>query len=128
MKSKTAAKKVGKKPANKKSKSRRAIPAALIVRMVEAGADALTIAKRVDRVNDGPDKTHSIRAIISHLRRGYKDHQGKTHCLKVERVGQTKKPKKSNKKTVAPKATPKPVATAKTQPDRKTLATGEGSK
>lgn len=38
---------------------RRAIPTALIFRMVEEGVDALTIAKRVDRVNDGPDKTLS---------------------------------------------------------------------
>jgi hypothetical protein len=108
-----------------KNAVKRTIPAALIFRMVLEGADALTIAKRVDRVNDGPDKTHSIRAIISRLRtHGYKDEHGKTHRLKVERVGNVKKAKKAKKKTVIKKTISKPISTATTQLDGKTLAAG----
>jgi hypothetical protein len=126
-----AAKKKAPKKASKKTSSRRTIPTALIVRMVEEGEDALTIAKRVNRVNDGPDKTHSVRAIISRLRtHGYKDEHGRTHRLRVELIGNVSKTKKAKKKTGARKTTgakktiPKSIATATTQLDGKMLAAG----
>jgi hypothetical protein len=114
-----ATKKAAKK-ASDKNTSRRSIPYVQIAKMVQEGADALTIAKKIGRVNDGEDKTHTVRAIISGMRtRGWKDESGKLQRLKVARVGRVEKPKKAKKKTA-----PKHSANATTQQDGKTLAGG----
>lgn len=106
------------------------MPYDLIAKMAEEGADALTIAKKIGRVNPGGDPTHTVRAIISGMRtKGWKSASGKLQKLKVERVGLTKKkaPKKGKKKT-ATKPAPKPPVKASTQTDGKMLAAGDGKK
>jgi hypothetical protein len=119
-----ATKKAAKK-ASKKNTSRRSIPYIQIAKMVQAGADALTIAKKIGRVNDGEDKTHTVRAIISGMRtRGWKDESGKLQRLKVARVGRVEKPKKAKKKMAVKKTAPKPIAATTSQLDGKTLAAG----
>jgi len=106
----------------KKAAGRRAIPYALISKLVAEGNDALTIAKRINRVNDGEDKSHTVRAIISSMRsKGWKDDQGKIHKLKIERVGQVKKTKGAAKKS-----SPKPKANGTPQLDGKSLSAGAG--
>lgn len=118
MATKKAPKKKATKAAAKKKTSRQAIPYPLIAKMVQEGADALSIAQKIGRVNAGKDKTHTVRAILSAMRsRGWKDQNGKVQKLKVERVGRVEKTKKAKKKTAAKKAAPKPDANAPTQMD-----------
>lgn len=94
-----AKKKNGKKAA-KHTSGRKPIPYDVIAKMAEQGADALSIAKKIDRVTPGEDPTHSVRAIISGMRtRGWRDDQGRTHKLKVERVGKAKTTQIRQKKT-----------------------------
>ncbi len=117
----------------KKAAGRKAVPYALITKMVQEGADALTIAKKIGRVTPGDDPTHTVRAIISGMRtRGWKDEAGKLQKLKVARVGPPKKkavkkaeikPNKKKGKKAAP--TPKPTEPPPNQPDGKTLAAGD---
>lgn len=117
-----------KQAAKKKAAGRKAVPYALIAKMVQDGADALSIAKRIGRLNAGDDPTHTVRAIVSGMRtRGWKDEHGKLHTLKVERVRQPKKgPVKKAAKKPPKKAAPKPKNAVPTQPDGKTLAAGDG--
>jgi hypothetical protein len=120
--------KQARKATAKKTAGRRAVPYDLIEKMVDAGADALTIAKKIGRVNKGDDPTHTVRAIISGMRtKGWKKASGKLQRLKVERVGHTKKtaPKKGKKKTAA-RPDSKPPVKASTQADGKMLAAGDG--
>lgn len=102
-----------KKAVTKKKTARRAVPYDLIARMAEAGDDVLTIARKVGRVNAGPDKTHTLRALLARMRIGWRDENGKTHKLIVKRVGHAEKPIKRTEKarkrlTIAKKATTKP--------------------
>jgi hypothetical protein len=110
----------------KKAAGRKAIPYAVIAKMVQAGSDALTIAKKIGRVNAGDDKTHTLRAIISGMRtRGWENEQGRLQKLTVKRVsGQKKKAVKTAAKKPAKKPATKPKPTASTQPDGKTVAAG----
>jgi hypothetical protein len=98
--------KTTKKSAAKKSTStRNPIPYMKIAEMAEAGMDAMTIAKKTNRVTEGSDSTHSIRAIISKMRTaGFKDKNGKVRKLKVERLGAVKVVKTPKKKAAAKKA------------------------
>jgi hypothetical protein len=117
--------KKAKKATPKKTAGRKSVPYDLIAKMAQEGADALTIAKKINRVNAGDDPTHTVRAIISGMRtKGWKNASGKLQKLKIERLGQTKKkaPKKGKKTPTKP--APKPPASKQT--DGKTLAAGDG--
>jgi hypothetical protein len=70
MKTKSNAKKATKKNAAKKQN--RAIPYEQIARLAEQGLTAMQIAVKTDRVIPGKDGSHSIRAILSKMRGGYK--------------------------------------------------------
>jgi hypothetical protein len=110
----------------KKTAGRKSVPYDLIAKMAQEGADALTIAKKIGRVNSGGDATHTVRAIISGMRtKGWKNASGKLQKLKIERLGQTKKkaPKKGKKTPTKPALKPP----ASKQTDGKTLAAGDGT-
>jgi hypothetical protein len=124
MANKKATKAVAKKAAGRKS-----VPYDLIAKMAQEGADALTIAKKINRVNSGGDPTHTVRALISGMRtKGWKNASGKLQKLKVERVGHTKKMAPKKGKKTAAKPASKPPVKASTQTDGKSLAAGDGKK
>ncbi len=116
-----------KQSTKKKAAGRRVVPHALIAKMVQEGADALTIAKKIGRVNEGSDKTHTVRALISGLRsKGWRDENGKLHKLKIARVGQPKqKAVKKAVKKASKKSASKPTTAAPTEPDGTTEAAGK---
>ena len=86
------------KSAKKATKStRREIPYVTIHKLADEGLGALEIAKKTNRLIEGSDPAHSIRAILSRMRTvGYKLN-GKTVKLRVKRVGQVRKTTKKVK-------------------------------
>ncbi len=90
------------------------VPYDRIAAMANEGLGALEIAKKTNRLIEGNDPGHSIRAILSKMRSsGWRDKDGKLRKLKVERVGTVKKATKAKSKPKAVKKASKKAAPKK---------------